>query len=362
MLHGRPARGVGVGAMPLDESTRRFAFLLQRDVRRLAERLSERTGRGEQMRADSSSRVVTWVSHNGEVIARQFAEVLATYDTRDRILRWGWAGRASSASPSHGDTIVREAQARGVPQLAMSVVADLDLEEAEELGRLGAILARAEAYASRPGVGHEVELVGLFDRAQPDAPDRLSVPPPPVQPAAGPGRSSTPPPPYRSLPPVREVYAPRAPHADGSTNRPSPTPPPPRVPTSPPPVARVSSSPPPEVRGLVREPRREHFVPAANAAVRALARACPGYQQGLFAVTVTTTPGRPEAARRVGVQLVAVDAAGNLVALDPPRDLVEAAVEMTEADRHDAGGVWRKLSARILPKADGGATLQVDVV
>lgn len=354
--------------MPLDESTRRFAFLLQRDVRRLAERLSERTDRGEEMRADSSSRVVTWVNRTGEMTARQFAEVLATYDTRDRILRWGWAGRASSASPSHGDTIVREAQARGVPQLAMSVVADLDLEEAEELGRLGAILARAEAFASRPGVGSEVELVGLFDRAQPHTPDRLSVPPPPVQttPPAGPRRSTTPPPPYRSLPPVREVYAPRAPHADGSTNRPSPTPPPPRVsPTPPPPAAapRVSSSPPaPEPRGLVREPRREHFVPAANAAVRALARTCPGYTQGLFVVTVSATPGRPEAARRVGVQLVAIDAAGNLVALDPPRDLVEAAVEMTEADRRDAGGVWRKLSARILPKADGGATLQVDVV
>ena len=95
--------------MPLDESTRRFAFLLQRDVRRLAERLSERTDRGEEMRADSSSRVVTWVNRTGEMTARQFAEVLATYDTRDRILRWGWAGRASSASPSHGDTIVREA-------------------------------------------------------------------------------------------------------------------------------------------------------------------------------------------------------------------------------------------------------------
>ena len=338
--------------MPLDEFTRRFAFLLQRDVRRLAERLSERKGRGEVMRPDSSSRVVTWVSSHGEVTARQFAEVLAAYDTRDRILRWGWAGRASSASPSHGDTIVQEAQARGVPQLAMSVVADLDPEEAEELGRLGAILARAEAFVTRPGVGSEVELVGLFDRAQPHAADKLSVPPPPVQPVTA-SRSSTPPPPYRSLPPVREVYAPRAPHADGSASRPSSVPP--RL--SPPPPA-----PPNEPRGLIREPRREHFVPAANAAVRALGRMCPGYQQGLFVVNVTTTPARPEAARRVVVQLVAIDAAGNLVALDPPREVVEAAVEMTEADRRDAGGVWRKLSARILPKPDGGATLHVDVV
>ena len=52
---------------------------------------------------------------------------------------------------------------------------------------------------------------------------------------------------------------------------------------------------------------------------------------------------------------------GILRALDPPVDVVEAAVSMVEADRREGNVHWRKLSARITPKADGGATLHVDV-
>ncbi len=110
----------------------------------------------------------------------------------------------------------------------------------------------------------------------------------------------------------------------------------------------------------MREPSRALFVPVANAATRALVKECPGYTQGLFVVTVSASP-RPDQPRRVVVQLVAIDPSGVLRALDPPRELVEAAAEMTDADRREGNGIWRKLSARILPKADGGATLQVDV-
>lgn len=354
--------------MPLDETTRRFAFLMQRDLRRLEERLEARSKRGEAMRADSVSRLVTWETRLGEVTARHYTEVLATYEPRDRILRWGWAGRSPSASASHGDTIVREAQARGVPQLAMSVVADLSLEEAAELARLGAILARAETCISRPGPGSEVEYVGLFDRSQPDAPDRYSVPPPPVVESDGkPEAKHTPPPPFRSLPPVREVYAPRAPRTEGgrsspphgTTRMPRPDSRPAKAPPSAPPVEKTKSGHAAE-RGAVREPSRALFVPVANAAIRALVKECPGYTQGLFVVTLSA-PSRPDQPRRVVVQLVAIDPGGQLRALDPPRELVEAAAEMTDADRREGNGIWRKLSARILPKADGGATLQVDV-
>jgi hypothetical protein len=350
--------------MPLDETTRRFAFLMQRDLRRLEERLEGRSKRGEAMRADSVSRVVTWETRLGEVAARQYTEVLATYEPRDRILRWGWAGRSPSSSASHGDTIVREAQARGVPQLAMSVVADLTAEEAEELARLGAILARAETVVSRPGPASEIEFVGLFDRSQPDARDRYSVPPPPVIESDGkPEAKHTPPPPYRSLPPVREVYAPRAPRTEGRSSPPHGTTKLPRVGSSRPPGSQpVEKSPSGRAaeRGAVREPSRALFVPVANAAIRALVRECPGYTQGLFVVTVSAPP-RADQPRRVVVQLVAIDPKGMLRALDPPRELVEAAAEMTDADRREGNGIWRKLSARIVPKADGGATLNVEV-
>lgn len=71
-------------------------------------------------------------------------------------------------------------------------------------------------------------------------------------------------------------------------------------------------------------------------------------------------PGVPSK-RGVVVQLVAVDAAGVLRALDPPADLVDAAAVMVESDRSGGNEPWRKLSARVTPKPDGGATLHVDV-
>ena len=71
--------------------------------------------------------------------------------------------------------------------------------------------------------------------------------------------------------------------------------------------------------------------------------------------------GAGEKRRRV-VVLVANDASGVLRALDPSRELIEAAARMVEADRTDGNGPWRKLTARITPKPDGGATLNVDVL
>lgn len=97
----------------------------------------------------------------------------------------------------------------------------------------------------------------------------------------------------------------------------------------------------------------------ANAALAALARS-KGYLQGLFVVTLDGEPSTTET-RRLVVQLVVIDAAGILRALDPAADLVEAAAAMVGADRREGNGHWRKLSARITPKPDGGATLHVDV-
>jgi len=331
--------------MPLDEATRRFSFLLQRDLRRLAEKREEQAVRGETLTFDSVSRIATLETRQGESLSRLYGELLATYTPYDRILRWGWAGRASSAPATHGDVVFREGQARGVPQLAMSVVGDLEQEDAATLAMLGALVARAEGIHERR-VGSDVEFIGLFERPRPsdhDTASRFSVPPPPV---AERSHSSAPPPrAYRSMPPIREIYEPRT-----SASRP--------------PVAASGASspstapPPPAVRKL-REPSRSLFLPVANAALAALARGSKGYLQGLFVLTLDTE-GR--GTRRLMVQLVVVDTAGILRALDPPLDVIEAAAAMVEADRQDGNGTWRKLSARITPKQDGGATLHVDVL
>ncbi|MBX3189848.1 MAG: hypothetical protein KF819_22675 [Labilithrix sp.] len=344
--------------MPLDEATRRFAFLLQRDLRGFAERRSEQALRGEEVKFDSVSRIATTETLRGVVVERLYGEILATYAADDRIFRWAWAGRAPSASPTHGDVVFREGQARGVPQLAMSVVGDLDEDDAATLAKLGALAARATDVHERR-VGGELQFIGLFERSRPSASveppaSKYSVPPPAPEKreSAPPGaartrpsqrpehRADTQPPPraYRSIPPIKELFEPR-----GSGSRPPPA---------------TISTPPPGTK--LREPAREIFLPVATAALAALTRLANGYKQGLFVVTLDRD--RSADKRRIVVQLVVVDAAGNLRALDPAADLIDAAAAMIEADRRDGNGPWRKLSARITPKPDGGATLNVDVL
>lgn len=317
--------------MPLDESTRRFAFLLQRDLRRIEERERARTDRGEEVRYDPVSRVATWETRRGDVVGRWYGEPLATYNARDKILRWAWAFRSTSEGAIHAELVFREGQSRGVPQLAMSVVNDVDGEEAMTLARLGAVAARAEGIHVQRIDDDSVELIGLFESSRPGdrvrSDNRISVPPPPVTP-----RAPTPVPRagYRSLPPIREIYEPRRGSKPPGVDRDEPSVSPPADP----------------------QPSRSRILPLANLAVAAMSQKCPGFTQGLLVVTVDVDLPK----RHLVVQLVALDAEGLLRALDPPRDLVEAAATMIGDAR------WRKVTARITPKPDGGATLHVDVI
>jgi len=346
--------------MPLDEATRRFAFLLQRDLRRLSERHEERSARGEVVKFDSVSRVAVLQTRRGEAVSRLYGEVLATYAPHDRILRWAWAGRSSSAPPTHGDIVFREGQSRGVPQLSMSVVGDLDAADAKELVELGALVARADGIHEEQSAAGDIDYIALFDRPRPSEAvepareSRFSVPPPPVaertSDAKAPAARA-----YRSIPPIREIFEPRSPSSPPRAGVGSS---PPSVSSSPPMPARPSAAP---AARMLQEPSRALFLPVANAALSALQRGSKSYLQGLFVVTLDRERDGAPDKRRLVVQLVVIDAAGILRALDPPADLVEAAATMVEADRREGNGQWRKLSARITPKVDGGATLNVDV-
>jgi hypothetical protein len=319
--------------MPLDEATTRFAFLMQRDLRKMADREEAHAQRGEEIKYDPVSRMATYETRRGGVASRLFGEPIAAYATDDRIFRWAWAGRAASAEVSHVDVIFHEGQSRDVPQLMQSIVDELEEEEAMTLAKLGVIAAQAEALHVRRN-GTHIEFVGLFDRPKPadksiePVASRISMPPPEVAARA----RDTPPPraaPYRSLPPIREIYAPR-----------------------------TSSKPPaPDGPRKLREPTREHFLPVATAMLAALARSYAGYTQALFVVTVDE-----HERRRVVVQLVCNDGEGILRSVDAPTELVDAAAQMVDADRRDGNARWRRMSVRATPKPDGGATLHVDVV
>lgn len=393
--------------MPLDESSQRLTFLLQRDLRRMVEREAARHDRNEEVHYDSVSRVATWETRRRDVIGRWYGESIALYERRDRILRWSWV--SEDAGPSrHAELVFKEGLARNVPQLTMSVVAELDEEEAATLARLGALVARADGLHVQYDA-ERIEFFGLFDSPGPmqtAPPSRYSVPPPrsesPRPPTARKATSSAPPSaPYRSLPPIREIYEPRG-RTRGDDRRldealADPLAEIPRPPIPPAPETRRADSflPPPleederplsdleqtverEALALamadssresapfraapavaIREPARAILMPVASAVIAALAKAHPAYRQGLFVVTVD--PDVPFGKRRLVVVLVAIDEAGFLRSLDPAAELVEAAARMVEADAATGNGPWRKLSARITPKVDGGATLHVDV-
>lgn len=324
----------GLAAMPLDESSRRFAFLLQRDLRRIEDRERARRDRGEEVRYDAVSRVATWETQRGDVVGRWYGESLATYNARDRILRWSWAFRTTTEGGTHAELVFKEGQSRGVPQLSMSVVNDIDTKEAMTLARLGAVAARAEGVhvQKKEDDDDSVEVIGLFESTRPSdrlkAPgvNRISVPPPPVTPVRP---TPTPRAAHRSLPPITELYEPR----------------------------HSSSKPPGVDRGEPMDepssvaPARERIVPMANMAIGWCGQRSPGFKQGLLVTTVDNDAR----GRHLVVQLVVIDAQGELRALDPPIELVEAAAALSVDAR------WRKLTARITPKPDGGATLHVDV-
>jgi hypothetical protein len=320
-LHGSPALprilpySAAIPSMPLDEATRRLTHALAQELTRLIDRGRARDERGDEVHFDSVSRMATWETRRGDVIGRWYADVIASYSATDRIFRWAWAGRTTLSTVSHADAIAQEGQTRAVPQLAMSIVVDVDESDAITLARLGVLVARGEGLEVHRHDG-ELRFIGLFDSARPRTgtpePSRFSVPPPPVKPASNPPR--------RTLTP-------------------------------------------PATERRIREPARALFVPVANAGLRTLAQAVPGFQQALFVLSIVrdVDAAGVEHTRRLVVILVAVDASGVLRALDPSTELIEAGARLVEADRLDGNGPWRKLSARITPKADGGATLHVDV-
>lgn len=320
--------------MPLDPATLRFCSLLRHDLERMAERADERIARGHETEFDPVSGLALVQTRHGDPIARLYGEVLATYMSRDRILRWAWAGRSEAALPMHGDLVFRTGHARGVPQLAMSVVADLDVAEATTLVQLGALVARAEGVHPRT-VGADIEYIGLFERARPT--------------------ESAPAPEHRySLPPAPSVVSHARSVAPGPVDR--------RVSgawSNLGPAGTSNSARPPNTESAAarpQEPMRAHVLPVANLVLAELTQRVPGYRQGLFQLTVD-----PAELKKPAMHLAVLDASGVLRAMDVPASLVEAAVTMVLAVRRENNGTWMKLAVRITPKPDGGATLHVDV-
>ena len=88
-----------------------------------------------------------------------------------------------------------------------------------------------------------------------------------------------------------------------------------------------------------------------------MAHALPhGFKQALLVVTVDQQANKG----RFLVQLVASDAQGDLVALEPARDLLDATAKMIAEDARDGNVRWRRLVAR-LTATGRGASVAVEV-
>lgn len=278
--------------MPLEEPTLRLAFLLRDDLAALEARTGVRISRGEYLTLDGAGRLATWHTRTGDVVGRHYVERLAVWARKDRMVRWGWVGRGDEG-PLHVEAVEREAHARDAPQLAHSVVGDVDQADAEQLARLGAVLCGAHGFIVQEDE-EELRFLGLFDRPRPI--DRFSIPPPPRTPLFTP----------------RDIR----------------------------PFAAGAPSPIPAVD-------REGIVPVSNAAVARLSAHSPGFQQGLLVVMGGGAPAT--------VMLVTVDLQGMLALVEPGTALVDAARALSSS------AAFQRITARIVPKPDGGASLHVDI-
>jgi hypothetical protein len=337
--------------MPLDEVTLRFAFLLQGDLRRFV------AFRQAHDVHDAEVPFRMLQASTGAAVESAFFEKLATYTQANRALTW--TPPAKDGTATYAAVVFREGQARGMHQLVQTNVANLDEQDAATLAQLGALVARADGVHARV-VGDTLEYWGIFSRPPPASSVdgdalRFSVPPP----AASERPKLETPGAYRSVPPAHEVIEARPRSSQplrgsagaygawsnlGAAGL--------RQSAAPSSAARDSA------RAKKREPSRELFLPVANATLHALTAKNNGYLQGLLIVTIDNDPSR---SRPPLVELVIVDAAGMLRSVETPAEVLVAATAMVEADRREGAGAWCKLAARFTPKADGGASLHVDV-
>lgn len=371
--------------MGLDEKFRKVAALMEADIARTRERFASRIAGHDHVAFDESGAAV-YKRGNG-VVYRASADVLASYQPEMGLFRWGWAGRIGNApTKNRVDAAYREAAQYALPQFTVDQLPLDDDTEADLLAWVGAHLGRAEGilrreegtrtvyfalYDGHPGEAatvaksdrHSSMPIGAYtDMSQFQPPGGLTpggFKPAAVGDARGinaysiapPGPPGTSPPsnattsrrstatlPIRSLPPIAPIElskesGPVAPRA---------------MPTSSP----SSSAPTP-----VREPSRAIFFPVAQLALGSVAAAMPqGFHQALLSITLDLA----EAKSRFFVQLVASDARGELVSLDPSRELLDATGKMIGDDARDGNGRWRRLVARLRATARG-ASVDVEV-
>ncbi|MEO7097192.1 MAG: DUF6882 domain-containing protein [Polyangiales bacterium] len=370
----------------IDDRLRKLAALMQGDVMRGRERHAARISGHDAMVFDERGTVQ--FRRGPAVLHRARAEVLASFSPELGLFRWGWAGRGSGAAAVTIDGAFREGRRQGLQELTCEQLTVDSEDDARLLIEVAAQLVRAEAVVHREE-GTRVVFFALFDGGSTSTssasmgrhgdPRDAVVGAPGFRPAevgtfslAPPTSSSHPTsrttaPPMRSLPPMAPIEVSReledfesvlvrpAPRSTAPSTAPGldfQTSPPPPGGT---PMERgsIPTPAPPEVR----QPSRATFFPLAQLALGHVAAVLPGgFRQALLVITIDVQASKG----RFFVQLVASDARGDLLSLEPSRDLLDATARFIGEDAREGNSRWRRLVARLTATAKG-ASVDVEV-
>ncbi len=252
-------------------------------------------------------------SRNDEPLWDGIAELIGRWYPEFGLLRWWWAATEVAGSGKRMDEAFAEAQRSDLKALSTRQLNLDDEVDAEMLCRVAAYYANARAMIRRTE-GEEIAYYALFDTKPNQRLIRFAADP------------------IRTLPPSA-AYESRS---------------------IPPPAAERPSQPPLAQR-ILREPSREILLPLANIAGKVLRRACPlGYRQGLLVVSVDTTRDKA----RFFVQLVVLDQAGDLDAVDTTRELLDTVAQFIADDIRSGNARWRKFTVRLVPEGDAGVGLR----
>ncbi len=363
--------------MPLDQKFRRFALLMESEIARMLERQEAQTRGADEVRPDQAHGMVTYL-RQGAAIWQARVERIAEHSQDLGVFKWWFHGFSPELDRVRLGLAYREGERWQMHELTKDQLF-VDPDEAELLCRVAAQLAHADGILRVPAEGH-VTWYALYDardggsaRPPGDLRDTQvnrgserpawmvdgleldtgmsnagvsrggfrpavvgmthSVPPPSVS-RTGPLAPSRPTMGVRSLAPSAGLQV--SPDDFGPT-----------IP-APAPAPRTQSALP------VREIRRELFLPVAQSALAEVVQQIEGFRQALLVVRIDLEHSKG----RFVVQLVGLDAAGDLHALDASRPLVDAVAKLIGEDSRDGNGRWKKLVVRMRQTERGAAVEQ----
>lgn len=348
--------------MPISNKLRRIALLSEPDVHRTLERQAQRIAGHEGARFDDRTGTVVF-TRGGASIWQPRAERFGDWIPDIGMFYWWWHGVKFGEHPrSKLDVIYREGDSYGLSELTTDSVGVETQEDADLLAHLALQLLRADGL-HRVRHGDRVSYFALFGAPASEAPRAAGGDSRPAWLTTDPHEQPTQQ--TSSFRPAASAWSvapqPRQPSGERAALGGRTIPPLDVLPDTTfdviPKAPRPMTPPPPQVTLPIRDPARELFMPVAQMALAEVAASTPGFGQALLVVRVEIAPNGKH---RFFVQLVAKDAEGDLVSLDPSRALLDAVTKMIADDARDGNGRWSKLAARLRPTARG-ASVDLDV-